>query len=159
MNRKLKWHVVKTNRPIFPTVWNGQKCSELRRDDRDYRIGDVLVQGEWGPNIRRFTGRVVMGQISAMTRVSHWVENAETDWVILHLDPRTLSRRQALLSQDGKAILVLLPMGKKLLTGEETFFGEKIFMKDEKTSCEEKEAPVPQKATRIEGLNPSDAQP
>lgn len=89
--------VVKTVAEPFRLSWHKQKFSELRLDDgKDYMIGDLLVQQEWGPR-RGYSGRFVMGRISAITRVGHWIHEADYRWVILHIDPVTFGRGKALM--------------------------------------------------------------
>jgi hypothetical protein len=33
------------------------KTFEIRKDDRDYAVGDMLVLDEWNPSTQQFTGR------------------------------------------------------------------------------------------------------
>ena len=87
-----KLHIVKTNKSVFEDVWKFKKLSELRYDDRDYRIGDVLKQMEYLPRKKQYTGRYVLGEITAITRVAHWIEGVDINWVILHLSPDGLER-------------------------------------------------------------------
>ena len=42
-------HVLKTWPEHFEAVRDGRKRVELRRNDRDYRVGDVLVLCEYDP--------------------------------------------------------------------------------------------------------------
>lgn len=82
---------VKTIAAVFAQVWKGQKYSELRIDDgKDYEIGAYLKQREWMPIKRKYTGRCVTGQISAITRLNYWIPEVDHRWVILHLDPKTV---------------------------------------------------------------------
>ena len=39
------------------------KSFEIRRNDRDYRSGDTLVQEEWDPSLKEYTGRVGTGHV------------------------------------------------------------------------------------------------
>ncbi len=84
---------VKTNAVIFKDVWNARKYSELRLDDRDYRIGDVLKQAEWKPNKKVYTGRTVSMRICGITWLHHWIEgDFDRRWCILHLDAGSYER-------------------------------------------------------------------
>lgn len=40
---------------------------ELRRNDRDYQVGDVLMLKEFEPSIERFTGRYALVEVTSMT--------------------------------------------------------------------------------------------
>ena len=88
----MKRIIVKTIPAYFQLVWTGKKYSELRfDDDKDYRIGDILIQKEWSPKLRKFTGREIEMIISAITRVNHFID-CDHCWVILHLNPDTFYR-------------------------------------------------------------------
>ena len=85
--------IVKTKRDPFQQAWARKKLSELRLDDdKDYCIGDTLIQREWKPTRGEFTGREIKAVISAITRLAHWVPDVDHRWVILHLDPETFER-------------------------------------------------------------------
>ena len=45
--------------PYFDAVANGAKPFEVRKADRDYRVGDVLVLREFIPETSTFTGLAV----------------------------------------------------------------------------------------------------
>lgn len=58
----MKEHVLKSWPEFFDALTNGHKTFELRRNDRDFVVGDVLVLREWKPHAPRniegeYTGR------------------------------------------------------------------------------------------------------
>ncbi len=61
----MKRHRLKTLPEFFDAVLSGVKTFEVRRDDRDFQVGDILCLEEYDPSIdplepespRRTTGR------------------------------------------------------------------------------------------------------
>jgi hypothetical protein len=49
-------HKVKVWPPFFEAVLSGDKTFEVRKDDRDYRVGDSLLLCEWSPDADAYTG-------------------------------------------------------------------------------------------------------
>lgn len=47
MKRPPKTHHLKINPIFYDAVLNGSKPFEVRRDDRDYRVGDTLMIQQW----------------------------------------------------------------------------------------------------------------
>jgi hypothetical protein len=45
----MKTHELKSWPEFFDPVFKGEKTFELRRNDRDYRPGDLLILREWEP--------------------------------------------------------------------------------------------------------------
>ncbi|WP_065755239.1 DUF3850 domain-containing protein [Bradyrhizobium paxllaeri] len=50
-------HHVKCWRVFFDDMQTGRKSFDVRRDDRDYQIGDIMNFKEWAPAETRYTGR------------------------------------------------------------------------------------------------------
>ena len=59
-------HVMKCDCKHFPAVMSGAKPFEIRKDDRDYTVGDMLVICEWDGE--KFTGRQTVKRITHITR-------------------------------------------------------------------------------------------
>lgn len=51
-------HHLKTLPEFFQQVWLGIKRFEVRKNDRDYNEGDVLILEEWSPETQ-YTGRFI----------------------------------------------------------------------------------------------------
>ena len=60
-------HELKILPQFFQAVWEGKKKAELRKDDRGYKTGDVLILREWDGT--EYTG----GGIAV--RVTHILRN------------------------------------------------------------------------------------
>lgn len=50
-------HQLKIWPPQFEPVADGRKRFEVRWNDRDYRVGDILDLQEWDPSTKDYTGR------------------------------------------------------------------------------------------------------
>jgi hypothetical protein len=55
-DRPPKIQIIKCDTPSFEALVAGQKPFELRKNDRDYRVDDILKEEEWNPNTE-WTGR------------------------------------------------------------------------------------------------------
>ncbi len=64
-------HRLKTVQPYFDALISGAKTAELRKDDRTFQVGDLLLLDEWTGN--RFTGRFVAAEITHITRGPPWL--------------------------------------------------------------------------------------
>jgi len=60
-------HCLKTWPEHFELVLAGLKTFEVRRDDRGYRVGDLLCLQEWDPADGELTGRECQRRISCIT--------------------------------------------------------------------------------------------
>lgn len=52
----MKVHELKTWPKYFKAIWNGDKTFEVRKNDRNYEVGDVLIFHEWDPETEEYTG-------------------------------------------------------------------------------------------------------
>lgn len=93
--RDPKTHFEKTHRFAFADVWEGRKISEIRYDNGDYRINDLLEQREWSPEKNPLMRRSLRGKIIAITRISQWIKGVGPEWVILHFDPFSIIRTES----------------------------------------------------------------
>jgi hypothetical protein len=83
----MKKHELKILPQFFQAVWDGIKTFELRKDDRDYQRGDILVLREWDGE--KYTGSAIC------VKVTYILQNAEKyglkdGYVIMgirHLEP------------------------------------------------------------------------
>ena len=63
----MKTHSLKTDPVYFNAVWNGRKKSELRKDDRDFRLGDNIILKEYDRPSEKYSGREIRTSISYIT--------------------------------------------------------------------------------------------
>lgn len=82
----MKTHLLKIKPDFFSAVVSGKKTAELRKNDRDFHEGQILILREW---IRgKYTGMTVTVRITHITPCKGFI-NDETDWVVLSFS-RTL---------------------------------------------------------------------
>ena len=60
-------HSLKTDPIYFQAVWHGLKKSELRKNDRDFKVDDNLILKEFDRANQEYTGREVKCSISYIT--------------------------------------------------------------------------------------------
>lgn len=60
-------HELKILPEYFKAQKAGKKNFEIRKNDRNYQIGDWLLLKEYNPKIKEFTGRKVMVEITYIT--------------------------------------------------------------------------------------------
>lgn len=59
-----KVHDLKSWPEFFEPVLAGKKTFELRKDDRHFKVGDVLWLREWEPNTAKYSGRTMRKRIT-----------------------------------------------------------------------------------------------
>lgn len=67
-------HELKTEQPFFDEIFKGTKTFEIRENDRDFKVGDVLVLQEYDPDYTpthardsRYSGREVKAAVTYIT--------------------------------------------------------------------------------------------
>ena len=59
-------HELKIKPEYFQAVWDGRKRAELRKDDRDYHVGDILILREW--ECEEYTGSGIAVRVTHILR-------------------------------------------------------------------------------------------
>ncbi|MGL5284222.1 MAG: DUF3850 domain-containing protein [Plesiomonas shigelloides] len=57
----------------FNPVMTGHKLAELRRNDRDFRVGDILKLREWSPE-HGYHGGMVVKRVIHVADVNDYIE-------------------------------------------------------------------------------------
>jgi len=73
-------HVLKTVQPYFNEVWWENKTFEVRKNDRDFKEGDVLILEEYKVEEQKFTGRKIQVYVSYILKNFPAVDK---DYVVL----------------------------------------------------------------------------
>jgi murein L,D-transpeptidase YafK len=66
--RKMKIHELKTNVEFFTAIYSGNKQFEIRKDDRDFEVGDELVLKEYSRENLQYTGRFLHRKVDYVLR-------------------------------------------------------------------------------------------
>lgn len=59
-----KIHVLKTWPKYFQSIKHGFKTFEIRRDDRNFQLGDYLELKEWNPDEEKYTGDKLLKRVN-----------------------------------------------------------------------------------------------
>jgi hypothetical protein len=52
---------------FFEKILTGEKRHEIRLNDRNFQVGDILQLREWDPITKRHTGRAVLREVTYIT--------------------------------------------------------------------------------------------
>lgn len=67
-------HELKTLPEYFQAVWDGSKTFEVRKNDRDFQVGDMLVLLEWDPIKDEWTGSGVCKRVTYILNAPDFVK-------------------------------------------------------------------------------------
>ncbi|GED14838.1 ASCH/PUA domain-containing protein [Aneurinibacillus migulanus] len=83
-------HFLKTWPEYFQAVFDGNKAFEIRKNDRNFAVGDWVVLKEWCPEKQAYTDREVAAEIMYMTNYEQ-----KDGYVVLSIKP-TKERAKAM---------------------------------------------------------------
>lgn len=84
--RDPKTHYLKIHPEYFREVYQDKKTAEIRYDDRDFMVDDIMVLKEWKPQKKEFSGREIVVKITGMTRLARVIEQVDFHWVVLYFN-------------------------------------------------------------------------
>lgn len=87
-------HALKTLKPYFDALTQGVKTYEVRKNDRDFNVGDFLALNEIAEIEKKYTGRCCM---VAVTHILTDPEYVKPGYAILSVEPCAIARRSASL--------------------------------------------------------------
>lgn len=59
----MKEHDLKVIPPYFDDIWSLRKTWEVRKNDRDYQVGDTLILNEFDPETNDYTSKFVKAKV------------------------------------------------------------------------------------------------
>lgn len=87
-------HELKSWPAFFSAILAEEKRHELRRTDREFRVGDVLLLREYDPEKQLYTGREQAVTVTYITSVEHpcalSAEGLNEGYCILSIAPRNV---------------------------------------------------------------------
>jgi hypothetical protein len=81
--KKMKEHELKTWPKEFQDIWVGRKKFDLRKNDREFSVGDVLFLREWDPETKTHTGRILY--VKVIYILSNFL-GLQKDYVIMGIE-------------------------------------------------------------------------
>ena len=66
-------HELKTWPEYYEPVAAGRKTAELRKDDRGFQVGDLVLLRAWEPMSQTYTGRELYAEIAHIVRGGPWL--------------------------------------------------------------------------------------
>ena len=74
MSEKKRKHELKIIYPYFQQVWDGFKKFEVRENDRDFRVGDLVILREYQLDTKIYTGREIRVIINYLFNDSRYLK-------------------------------------------------------------------------------------
>jgi hypothetical protein len=82
---KITCHILKCWPKYFEQVFQGDKNYEVRRNDRDFKKGDIIILREYNNDSQEFTGREVPVTITNITHGGNF--GIDKDFCVLGIEP------------------------------------------------------------------------
>lgn len=57
-------HELKVQPRFFVPMQNGKKNFEIRKKDREYKVGDILILREWNDIMQNYSGQTIKRRIT-----------------------------------------------------------------------------------------------
>lgn len=86
-----KIHTLKIVQPFFDAVASGEKTVELRKDDRGYGEGDILVLREYDPAADTYSGKQVERRVTHIVRGGEWLADGYCAMSIREITPKEIA--------------------------------------------------------------------
>lgn len=61
-------HKLKTHTKYFEQILEGNKTFEIRKDDREFKLGDMLCLQEFDPITKKYTGRAINMNVTSLLK-------------------------------------------------------------------------------------------
>ena len=75
-------HILKILPQYYADINKGIKTFEIRKNDRDYRVGDTLLLCEWNTEQKNFTGNSIRKEVTYILR-SNSINGLNKNYIIM----------------------------------------------------------------------------
>ena len=82
---KIDYHYLKTVQPFFNHVMYSNKGFEVRKHDRDFKVGDIVVLEEYDPESNSYSGYKTSRHIMYILRHGDYPEGIQQGYCVLGL--------------------------------------------------------------------------
>jgi len=72
-------HSIKCVNPFFQDAWDSLKSFEIRNNDRNYKVGDLILLNEYDSKNDSFSGRKILGVI---TYIAKYPKGLKTNFIV-----------------------------------------------------------------------------
>ena len=76
-------HELKTWPKQFIEMMYGNKAFDVRKNDRDFKVGDFLFLREWEPSTEKYTGRILSRTVTYILTGGKF--GIEPDYIVMGL--------------------------------------------------------------------------
>jgi len=80
-------HELKTHQQFYEAAWSGLKTFEVRKNDRNYQVGDTLILKEWDHTKEVYTGQKLRVEVTYILSDPQYVAKG---FVILAINYREM---------------------------------------------------------------------
>lgn len=102
-------HYLKTKVEHFQKVWDGKKNFEMRKDDRHFAEGDILILGEGV--VPTQCERAIIARVDSVTTAGQ-CESLTSDHVGLGITVQSKINMVGLSVYDHREVMIHAPLGK-----------------------------------------------
>lgn len=104
MLRNSKLHDLKTWPVPFSHLRQGSKTHEIRENDRNFRVHDILLLREWDPMTEQYSGRCIWAEVTYITRgFGYSPERKVLDENAVVMSIRVLAKREGYAPPKGES--------------------------------------------------------
>jgi len=79
----MKQHRLKTHPQYFERILSGDKTFEVRKNDRDFQVGDEIILEEWYPESESYSGDWALVRVTYLLQGGQF--GIEDDYIVMSI--------------------------------------------------------------------------